>query len=156
MYGGRVDNTFDMRVLTSYLLQYFSDSVVAGKVYTDRNKLLLYAGEYRTGWAVQPLTLHVQCTDCVLPTSPPPPPGGVSSEGWYQGSPVRLPACLPPAPGLPLPHLLSPRHRQPRPLWPACQHRAVQTEDCQQQGEKICLLHCLSLCVYLTVGCVLS
>ena len=40
-----MDNTFDMRVLTSYLLQYFSDSVVAGKVYTDRNKLLLYAGE---------------------------------------------------------------------------------------------------------------
>ena len=32
IYGGRVDNTFDMRVMTSYLLQYFSDSVVAGKV----------------------------------------------------------------------------------------------------------------------------
>lgn len=32
IYGGRVDNTFDMRVLTSYLLQYFSNSVVAGQV----------------------------------------------------------------------------------------------------------------------------
>ena len=32
IYGGRVDNTFDMRVMTSYLLQYFSDSVVTGQV----------------------------------------------------------------------------------------------------------------------------
>lgn len=32
IYGGRVDNTFDMRVMTSYLLQYFSNSVVTGQV----------------------------------------------------------------------------------------------------------------------------
>ena len=35
IYGGRVDNTFDMRVLTSYLVQYFSDSVVTGHVRSD-------------------------------------------------------------------------------------------------------------------------
>ena len=31
IYGGRVDNTFDMRVLTSYLHQYFNNSVITGQ-----------------------------------------------------------------------------------------------------------------------------
>ena len=30
IYGGRVDNTFDMRVLVSYLLQYFDAGLLSG------------------------------------------------------------------------------------------------------------------------------
>lgn len=41
IYGGRVDNTFDMRVLTSYLLQYFSGSVVTGQVGIDTDQQLI-------------------------------------------------------------------------------------------------------------------
>ena len=44
IYGGRVDNTFDMRVMTSYLLQYFSDYVVTGKV------LLIYMYTHVSRW----------------------------------------------------------------------------------------------------------
>ena len=39
LYGGRVDNTYDMRVLYSYLHQYFDDSVITGKTgYTQLSK----------------------------------------------------------------------------------------------------------------------
>ena len=39
LYGGRVDNTYDMRVLYTYLQQYFDDSVVSGKTgYTQLNR----------------------------------------------------------------------------------------------------------------------
>ena len=31
LYGGRVDNTYDLRVLHSYIHQYFNDSVISGK-----------------------------------------------------------------------------------------------------------------------------
>ena len=32
IYGGRVDNDFDARVLRAYLLQFFSPEVLAGRV----------------------------------------------------------------------------------------------------------------------------
>ena len=32
IYGGRVDNTYDMRVLTSYLVQFFNSTVLSGHV----------------------------------------------------------------------------------------------------------------------------
>lgn len=32
IYGGRVDNTFDAKVLQSYLLQYFEQAVFPGQV----------------------------------------------------------------------------------------------------------------------------
>lgn len=32
IYGGRVDNTFDAKVLQSYLLQYFEKAVFPGQV----------------------------------------------------------------------------------------------------------------------------
>ena len=32
IYGGRIDNTFDAKVLLSYLLKYFDQSVFAGQV----------------------------------------------------------------------------------------------------------------------------
>lgn len=32
IYGGRVDNTFDLKVLESYLLQYFEQSSFPGQV----------------------------------------------------------------------------------------------------------------------------
>ena len=39
LYGGRVDNTYDMRVLYSYLHQYFDDSVISGKTgYTQLSR----------------------------------------------------------------------------------------------------------------------
>ena len=34
IYGGRVDNTFDMRVLYSYLEQIFNDDVIPGQAVT--------------------------------------------------------------------------------------------------------------------------
>lgn len=34
IYGGRVDNTFDMRVLFSYLEQIFNDTIVTGQAST--------------------------------------------------------------------------------------------------------------------------
>ena len=37
IYGGRIDNTFDAKVLQSYLLQYFEQAVFPGQV-----SLLLY------------------------------------------------------------------------------------------------------------------
>jgi len=36
IYGGRVDNIFDVRVLTSYLMHYFSDSLVGGSRGKDK------------------------------------------------------------------------------------------------------------------------
>lgn len=39
LYGGRVDNTYDMRVLNSYIHQYFDDSVISGKTgYTQLSR----------------------------------------------------------------------------------------------------------------------
>ena len=39
IYGGRVDNTYDMRVLISYLHQFFDNSVITGKTgYTQSSK----------------------------------------------------------------------------------------------------------------------
>lgn len=32
IYGGRVDNTFDLKVLESYLLQYFDQTALPGQV----------------------------------------------------------------------------------------------------------------------------
>ena len=32
IYGGRVDNNFDVRVLNSYLRQYFADGLFSGQV----------------------------------------------------------------------------------------------------------------------------
>ena len=32
IYGGRIDNTFDAKVLQSYLLQYFEQAVFPGQV----------------------------------------------------------------------------------------------------------------------------
>ena len=32
IYGGRIDNTFDAKVLLSYLLQYFEQAVFPGQV----------------------------------------------------------------------------------------------------------------------------
>ena len=43
IYGGRVDNTFDMRVLISYLEQCFNDSAITGQAATPTrmaNKML--------------------------------------------------------------------------------------------------------------------
>lgn len=38
IYGGRVDNTYDMRVLSSYLHQYFNSGVVTGQTgYTHQS-----------------------------------------------------------------------------------------------------------------------
>ncbi len=34
IYGGRVDNTFDMRVLISYLEQCFNDATITGQAAT--------------------------------------------------------------------------------------------------------------------------
>jgi len=34
IYGGRVDNTYDMRVLQSYLLQLFDTKLLTGEVNT--------------------------------------------------------------------------------------------------------------------------
>ena len=34
IYGGRVDNTFDMRVLISYLEQCFNDTAITGQAVT--------------------------------------------------------------------------------------------------------------------------
>ena len=31
LYGGRVDNMYDLRVLHSYLVQFFNDSVICGQ-----------------------------------------------------------------------------------------------------------------------------
>ena len=43
IYGGRVDNTFDMRVLISYLEQCFNDTAITGQAATPtrtRKKIL--------------------------------------------------------------------------------------------------------------------
>ena len=43
IYGGRVDNNFDVRVLNSYLKQYFADGLFSGQVCFMRNFLrILY------------------------------------------------------------------------------------------------------------------
>lgn len=41
IYGGRVDNTFDMRVLTSYLRQYFESGLVSGSTSRGRSKTIV-------------------------------------------------------------------------------------------------------------------
>ena len=41
IYGGRVDNVFDMRVLTSYLLQYFDGSLLSGSAKGRSGKRLV-------------------------------------------------------------------------------------------------------------------
>ena len=37
VYGGRVDNTFDLRVLASYLRQYFNNETLGSEVEVDGN-----------------------------------------------------------------------------------------------------------------------
>ena len=37
IYGGRVDNTFDMRVLQSYLQQFFNSDVITGHTSTSKS-----------------------------------------------------------------------------------------------------------------------
>jgi len=41
IYGGRVDNTFDMRVLSSYLLQYFDADLLSGATKSRSGKRLV-------------------------------------------------------------------------------------------------------------------
>ena len=41
IYGGRVDNTFDMRVLTSYLLQYFDAGIFSSAMRSRGGKRLV-------------------------------------------------------------------------------------------------------------------
>ena len=48
IYGGRIDNTFDAKVLLSYLLQYFEQAVFPGQVSWPQNSyslLLTYLTE---------------------------------------------------------------------------------------------------------------
>ena len=40
IYGGRVDNAYDMRVLTSYLKQYFNADVLSGGRSSHARKLI--------------------------------------------------------------------------------------------------------------------
>ena len=40
IYGGRVDNNFDVRVLSSYLRQYFTDGQFSGAVSSRQNILI--------------------------------------------------------------------------------------------------------------------
>ena len=45
IYGGRVDNTYDMRVLTSYLHQFFNSNVITGQTgYTHQTSRKLGVG----------------------------------------------------------------------------------------------------------------
>ena len=60
IYGGRVDNTFDMRVLISYLEQCFNDTTITGQAATPtrtgRTTLGLPFGNIPVS-----LRLQVQC-----------------------------------------------------------------------------------------------
>ena len=40
IYGGRIDNTFDAKVLQSYLLQYFEQAVFPGQVSQAKRNVL--------------------------------------------------------------------------------------------------------------------
>lgn len=42
IYGGRIDNTFDAKVLQSYLLQYFEQAVFPGQVSWRHKEMFLY------------------------------------------------------------------------------------------------------------------
>ena len=47
IYGGRVDNTFDAKVLQSYLLQYFEQAVFPGQVSCGLRR---FWGKGNAGW----------------------------------------------------------------------------------------------------------
>ena len=51
IYGGRIDNTFDAKVLQSYLLQYFEQAVFPGQVSRSQTKCFVdnFSGLYMVG-----------------------------------------------------------------------------------------------------------
>ncbi len=73
IYGGRVDNTFDMRVLITYLEQCFDEFVITGQAATPvrpgKKKTKLPFGNIPVSVRVQVSTVFLKiiaiCTYCI-------------------------------------------------------------------------------------------
>ena len=65
IYGGRIDNTFDAKVLHSYLLQYFEQAVFPGQVSRSQTKCFEdnFSGLYSLIWLDEGSTILTTITN---------------------------------------------------------------------------------------------